>query len=739
MLLPLLLLIGPKTAKFPLTIESIMRGPALVGHAPNGLRWSADGSELRFSWAKADGSADPSAKAYIVKRDGTGLALEGTRPFAEKPYSFPSLTSTGKTAYIEKSDIFIRDPKSKRPIQVTHTTDAKENVELALGGDAAIYVHDGNLFKATVADGKIEQLTDIKPEEEGQIVDTAAEAALAKEEAELFKTYPPSGRSQPGGGSRRGGSASRLRSYGVSPSGSHVVLRITQPAVAGKPSDVPNYVTRSGYPEMIEGYGKVGEAQTRNHLLIVNVKTGKKIEIACPRAGRVPILRWAPDGKHAVTWAESEDHKDAWLVGFDPATDKTSVLWNEHDDAWIGGPARSMQGWLPDSSRVYFESEKTGFANLMTVDPATGDVKNLTDGPFEVSHVTQDVERKRFIFVSSEGSSFKRHIDAVPFDGGPRVKLADYSADEDATFAIAPNGVDVAVVRSKPNRPAELFVNGVQVTQTPTEEWLSYPWVDPTVIMIPGRDGTPVPARLYKPAHWHRGGPAVIFVHGAGYLQNVYDGWSHYYREYMFHHLLADKGYAVLDIDFRGSAGYGKAWRTAIYRRMGGKDLDDQVDGANWLIKNLGVDKNRIGIYGGSYGGFITLMAMFTTPDVFAAGAALRPVSDWANYNHGYTSDILNLPQDDKEAYRFSSPIYHAEGLKGELLICHGMVDTNVTFQDSVRLIERLIELGKTGWSVAPYPVEDHAFNLPASWTDEYRRIFGLFERVIGPGYRRKR
>ena len=101
---------------------------------------------------------------------------------------------------------------------------------------------------------------------------------------------------------------------------------------------------------------------------------------------------------------------------------------------------------------------------------------------------------------------------------------------------------------------------------------------------------------------------------------------------------------------------------------------------------------------------------MFTTPDVFAAGAALRPVTDWAHYNHGYTSNILNVPQKDAEAYRKSSPIYFADGLKGALLICHGMVDTNVHFQDSVRLAQRLIELRKENWELAPYPVENHGF-----------------------------
>jgi dipeptidyl aminopeptidase/acylaminoacyl peptidase len=196
----------------------------------------------------------------------------------------------------------------------------------------------------------------------------------------------------------------------------------------------------------------------------------------------------------------------------------------------------------------------------------------------------------------------------------------------------------------------------------------------------------------------------------------------------MFHNLLADKGYTVLDIDYRGSSGYGRDWRTGIYRYMGGKDLTDHIDGAKYLVDALGVDSKKIGIYGGSYGGFITLMAMFTEPDVFAAGAALRSVTDWSHYNHPYTSNILNTPVEDSIAYRKSSPIYYAEGLKGALLMCHGMIDTNVHFQDVVRLSQRLIELRKENWELAVYPLEDHGFVEPSSWTDEYRRILKLFE-----------
>ncbi|MCZ2338815.1 MAG: prolyl oligopeptidase family serine peptidase [Chitinophagales bacterium] len=213
-------------------------------------------------------------------------------------------------------------------------------------------------------------------------------------------------------------------------------------------------------------------------------------------------------------------------------------------------------------------------------------------------------------------------------------------------------------------------------------------------------------------------------------MQNAHKWWSSYYREYMFHNLLADKGYTVMDIDYRASSGYGRDTRTGIYRHMGGKDLDDNVDGAKLLVSKYGVQPDKIGIYGGSYGGFITLMAMFTAPDVFAAGAALRPVTDWAAYNQGYTSRILNEPQNDSIAYRRSSPIFFAEGLKGKLLICHGQVDDNVHIQDSYRLAQRLIELRKENWEMASYPAEDHGFIYPSSWMDEYKRILKLFESM---------
>jgi dipeptidyl aminopeptidase/acylaminoacyl peptidase len=457
-----------------------------------------------------------------------------------------------------------------------------------------------------------------------------------------------------------------------------------------------------------------------------------------------------------VITVRSQDYKDRWFVKVDPATGKATVLDNIHDDAWIRegsvGSGGSVGGgfggrgygggglaWLPDNKRFLFMAEKDGWMHLYSLDvTASQPARQLTSGKWEVESARLSNDRTKIFFTSNEVHPGERHFYTISVDGGPATRITTMTGSNEVT--VSPDEKSLAVVYSYSNKPPELYVmpftpgaEAKQVTTTPTEEWRSFKWIDPKVITYKARDGAEVYARLYTPemigAKRDPKHPAVVFVHGAGYLQNAHKYWaSSYYREYMFNNLLASRGYVVLDPDYRASSGYGRDWRTAIYEHMGGKDLDDVVDGAKFLVATEKVDPKRIGVYGGSYGGFITLMAMFTTPDVFAAGAALRPVTDWAHYNHGYTAQILNLPQNDIEAYRRSSPIYFAEGLKGHLLICHGMVDTNVFFQDTVRLVQRLIELRKENWEVAPFPVENHSFTQETSWADEYKRILKLFE-----------
>jgi dipeptidyl aminopeptidase/acylaminoacyl peptidase len=164
---------------------------------------------------------------------------------------------------------------------------------------------------------------------------------------------------------------------------------------------------------------------------------------------------------------------------------------------------------------------------------------------------------------------------------------------------------------------------------------------------------------------------------------------------------------------------------------MGHPEVEDLKDGVAWMASNVNVDPQRVGTYGGSYGGFLTFMALFNEPELFQAGAALRPVADWAHYNAPYTSNILNTPDVDPIAYERSSPIEHAQGLQKPLLIMSGVLDDNVFFQDSVRMVQRLIELEKPMFETAIYPVEPHGFKQPSSWLDQYRRIYKLFEQEL--------
>jgi dipeptidyl aminopeptidase/acylaminoacyl peptidase len=451
---------------------------------------------------------------------------------------------------------------------------------------------------------------------------------------------------------------------------------------------------------------------------------------------------WSDNGSTALLIVSTQDNKDRWITLLDPETGTLEELYHYHDEAWIGGPgfwggwSAGPLGWLPDNKRIWFASEETGWMQLYTLDVTNKKQTAFTNGEFEIRDISLSHDKKRFYFSSNQVHFGEKHFYHLSVDGGTPIQITTMTGRNDVT--ISPDEKTLAIKHSYMNQPWELYLMdnkpgaaARRITNSQTEEFNSYPWREPEIIRFSAGDGAQVPARLYRSESATTGGPAVIFVHGAGYLQNAHKWWSQYYREYMFHNLLVDNGYTVLDIDYRASAGLGREWRTGIYRHMGGKDLSDQVDGARYLVRELGVDSARIGIYGGSYGGFITLMAMFTEPGIFAAGAGLRSVTDWAHYNHGYTSNILNIPQLDSLAYVRSSPIYFAEGLEGALLICHGMLDDNVHFQDVVRLSQRLIELGKDNWELAVYPLERHSFVEPESWTDEYSRIFKLFEENL--------
>ncbi len=769
-----------------LTVEKIMRDPKWIGSSPSNPQWSADGKTLYFNWnpdaAPSDSLYAITVGNYIPKKVSAAakqeLRLDGSVQYNTKKTAY---------AYVKGGDVFYTELKSGKTKRVVQTTDFESNPQFSFNETKLVYSRSQNLYAWDIQTGETRQLTRIQAGagvagtnrpagREPREAENLQEKWLNKDQLQYFEVLK----------TRKDKRAATLaynnnlpkekelkliniedkslQNLSLSADGRFVTYRLFKQATGNKATIVPNYVTESGFTSDIPARTKVGENLGTSEMFVYDREKDtlykmstdtlpgiqdlpaylkdypavweEKNKKLTSRAVNFSNAEWSPGGKYLLLDVRSQDNKDRWLAVWEVATASIKSIDRIRDEAWVGGPGFNRKGWI-DEEQFWYHSENSGYSHLYVANAATAQKQAITAGKYEVQEAALSANKKYFYVTTNEIHPGEKHFYRLPVTGGKAEKLTTLTGNNEVS--ISPDEKWMATLYSYSNKPTELFVQEtgkektmVQVTnKAQSDEFKTYAWKDPEVISFKASDGADVYARVYKPSNPDPKKPAVIFVHGAGYLQNAHKWWSSYFREYMFHNLLADEGYYVMDIDYRGSAGYGRDWRTGIYRHMGGKDLSDHIDAAAYLHKTYGVDKNRVGIYGGSYGGFITLMAMFNEPSSFAAGASLRPVTDWAQYNHGYTANILNEPFNDSIAYRKSSPFYFAEGLKGHLLICHGMVDVNVHYQDAVKLTQRLIELGKDNWELASYPMEDHSFTEPSSWTDEYKRIFKLFETVL--------
>lgn len=776
----------------PLTVQKIMQDPdTWIGASPSQPFWSEDGQTLYFAWNPQ--GQFPSDSLFKVARTG-GEPVQV--PPAERRNPGPSFdgwrhgehvydqTFTRKV-YQRDGDLFLYNREERDQARLTRTRDRETNPRFSHDGADILFERDDNLFRLDLSSGAVLQLTDLrsgaaprdsKPDEQDAILEAQQDVLfeyIREQEAEEKQRDAARERD------REAEDPPPTYYYGnknvqqlqIDPTERFVTFAASDRPDQDKRTKAISYVTESGYAEELTGRPKVGVPGTTPDLFIQDLERDttyqvdlhqlpgsydvaeyqreQGVEVDSSKTKRQLFAFgpfWSGDGRYAVVEVRTRDNKDRWITRLDPETGDLTVLDRQHDEAWIAGPGISWfgggsdMGWLADNRRFYFQSEKTGFSHLYTVDVETGAAAQLTYGAFEIfdPHLSQDGQT--WYFTSSEVSPHVRHFYRMPVDGGARTQLT--TMDGNNAVALNPDESLMAIQHSFTTRPPEIFLQTPEdeperLTHSQTDAWLAYAWRVPETIRFEASDGVRVPAHLFVPEHPN--GAAVLFVHGAGYLQNVHNWWSSYFREYMFHNLLTDLGYTVMQVDYRASAGYGRDWRTAIYRYMGGRDLQDYVDASGYLTQTYGIDPERIAIYGGSYGGFITLMALFTEPEHFGAGAALRSVTDWAHYNHVYTANILNTPATDSLAFARSSPINFAEGLEDPLLMPHGLVDLNVEFQDIIRLTQRLIELGKEDWELAVYPVEGHGFQEPDSWTDEYRRILKLIESTVGPNRVRRK
>lgn len=756
-----------------LSLSEIMKGDDFIGHQPDNHRWALDGSVVYFDWNPKNEIGN---STYFWKKGmKSPELLQKDILFTEE--KFENQKQFNEVYYTQNGNLFSYDKKSKAHKKVIIASGRISNVHRSNHPKQIFFEQNSNIFQLNLNDFSMIQLTNFKQGKETEKKEK--DNFLISQQKELFQFVNDQEAQKEWNKSKSGSEVKVLpkeffydkvsmEQLSPSPNGKFITFRQSE-YPASNPTKVEQFITADGYTKNNNARSKVSTANFSKHKLGVfnvekdsvyfvtfsglngisespryyqeydNLKDKEKTEKGIVMQNPV----YNDEGSLAVLEIRSQDNKDRWIVQLDLKSGTITELDHQHDEAWIDGPGipgytfgRGTLGFLKDNQTIYFQSEASGYSHLYVMNLKTRQKKQLTQGNWEVRDVKLSNDGKSFYITTNTTHPGNREFYKLEIASQKMIPIL--TQDGAHEVEISPDEKTLLVRYSYKNKPWELYIAEnkpnttlQQITFSTTKMFNGYPWKSPEVLTFKAKDGANVYARIYEPKPENKNKTAIIFVHGAGYLQNAHNFWSSYHREYMFHHLLTDLGYTVLDIDYRGSDGYGRNVRTGIYRHMGGLDLSDHLDGKEWLVAQKGINADRIGIYGGSYGGFITLMALLTQPGEFRAGAALRSVTDWAHYNHGYTGNILNFPETDPKAYQKSSPIYFADKLQDKLLMLHGMVDNNVQFQDVVRLSQRFIELGKKDWDLAVYPVESHGFKETYSWVDEYTRILNLFNETL--------
>lgn len=773
-----------------LTLEQIMADPDWLGREPESAHWNYDSQQVYYQ-RKQQGSElrDWFARPLAANDNGSAVTLAQQHQAGSANAVYNADRSL--QAYAFEGDIYVRDMASGKLTQLTRDNATQYAPEFLLDGRLT-YREGWNWYAENLTSGQRIELVSLKTEDQPK-GPTKPKGYLAQEQHKLIefvalqqknaeqrfaaKQQLQQQNSNIAAAAFYLGKGMQVVGASLSPKADYMLVSVRKAGKRNEKDIMPNYITSNGDIAAEAVRARVNDVTPEpQRIMLLSLLDGSSTELSYTslpgynedvlaevkaenakakgekyKSEKVirdiglmddwywsqGAIRWHASGQQVALMLKALDNKDRWIATVD-IKNKTLVPQHRlHDTAWVNYSFNDF-GWLNNSDSLYYLSEESGYSHLY-VKPLKGKAKKLTQGTFEVSEPVLTSNDAYIYFKANKTHPGNYEVYRVASTGGDVEQLTNLGGS--TSFTLSPDEQKLLLQFSTNLLPPELYVADAtpnaaakRLTDTMSEQFKKLPLVAPQVVAVPSSHGKqPVFSKVYLPADYKAGDKrrAVVFNHGAGYLQNSDLGWSGYFREFLFHNLLVQQGYVVLDMDYRASAGYGRDWRTAIYRRMGTPEIEDLADGVNWLVDNANVDRKRIGTYGGSYGGFMTFMALFTQPDLFQAGAALRPVSDWAYYNHGYTSNILNSPAIDPIAYERSSPIYFSQGLKKPLLINAPMVDNNVFFQDVVRLVQRLIEQENNNFETAIYPVEAHGFRQPSSWLDEYRRIYKLFEQNL--------
>jgi dipeptidyl-peptidase-4 len=725
-----------------LTIDRLFDAPALSGPTVVGLRISPDGSRVTYLQGNADDKDRLDLWEYNIRDkqarvlvDSSGLAptheklsdeelsrrerqrtaaLSGILEYSFAPSGRALLFPLGGEIYYYD----LAKPPQEAVTKITNSNGFATDAAVSPKGSFVSYIRDQNLYSYDIARQKEKALT---TDGHGPIKNGMAEF-VAQEEME------------------------RSTGYWWAPDDAHIAFA----RVDESPVKVTQRfeIAADNVSTFAQRYPATGGANVLLRLGIADVHTGATtwIDLGPDQDIYLARVNWLPDGKTIAIQRESRNQRRLDLLFADIKTGKTRVILTETSGSWI--ELHDELTFLQTAPEFIWASGRDGFQHLYLYDYRGHLLRQLTAGEWSVDDFRAraikavDEAHRLVYFTATEKTPLERQLYSTSLDTQDPRKISRISWEDGLhNIAMSPDArfyVDTFNSTLQPPQVSLRSSDGELITyllenslgdRHPDAPYLADNSI-PEFGTLAASDGQVLHYRVFKPQRFDptKRYPAIVDVYGGPGVQRVLDNWN----GSAFTQILTRAGYVVFQLDNRGTAFRGAAFQSPIQGRLGEIEAADQVLGARWLGSQDFVDRSRIGVWGWSYGGYMTLMLMFKASDVFRAGVAGAPVTDWSLYDTHYTERYLDRPQDNHDGYEASSVLPYAKDLRGKLLIVHGMADDNVLFLHSTLLFRKLQDLGKP-FDVMVYPGAKHGLIRQHDGRHAYATILRFFDDNLRP------
>ena len=711
-----------------LSIERIHSSPSLDGSAPKNLKVSPDGSRVTFLKGKSTDYERLDLWEYHIASGKTRLLFD-----SNDLHSGPEILSDEEKARRERmrvsgsgiieyfwsedgkallfplaGDAYYFQLGDKKATQLLKTPEFETDIRFSPKGRYISYVREQNLY---VMDIKSRKETAITTDGQGPIKNAMAEF-VAQEEM------------------------GRMTGYWWSPDESQIAYtRIDESPV--------QQITRSEiYADSIklikQRYPSTGTANVTIQLAVrtLDQKKTQWVDLGEEKDMYLPRVKWLNDSHQLSFQWQSRDQKTLKLKKIDLSNQQQNTLLTETSPTWLN--LHHDLYFLKDNQHFVWASERDGFKHLYLYTLDGKLVRQLTKGQWVVDDIKAiDEKNQRIFFTGRADTPIEKHLYSVSLKGDDISRISHRSGFHKISFS---DDASVYVDKfSTINTPPQVSLhqaNGQQLA------WLEenrltkdHPlsvyqdtWIKPEFGTFKSRDGVTLHYRMYSPKDTSTQHPAIVYLYGGPHAQLVTNSWGG--KRGLLMQYWVNKGYVVFTLDNRGSNYRGKAFEDPIYQAMGEIEVQDQVDGVKFLHDLPYVDNQRIGVHGHSYGGYITLMAMFKAGDYFQAGVSGAPVTDWLLYDTHYTERYMGHPDKTGKQYTQSSVFPYAKDLKGKLMIYHGMADDNVLFTHSTKLYKALQDQAKT-FEVMDYPGKKHSIRGKNTGIHLHKTITDFFDRNL--------